>query len=290
MTKRENAKIAEWKKREVEDIKKMFGSKKIVGIIDIHNLPSAQFQEIRKKLRGKANIKISRLNLIHKAIDDSANENFKKLAEYMKGPSGIIASDENPFLLFKLIKQSRSKAPIKPGMVAEEDIVVPAGETDIPPGPALSELKMAGVNVKIEKGKIVVAKDSVVVKKGEIVTPEKASALAKLGVTPREIGLDINVLLEGDLVYTPDILDIDQEAFIKNLQNLHLNALNLSVNAGYYNKESVSFSIQKACNEALNLALNANIFNKQTIESILIKAGVEGQNLKTLLESKGYKS
>lgn len=286
MVKKENAKITEWKKREVEEIKKMFGSKKIVGIIDIHNLPSAQFQEIRKKLRGKADIKISKLNLIQRAIDASKDEKLKKLENYIKGPSGIIVSDENPFSIFKFIKQNRSRTFAKPGMIAEEDIIVPAGETDIPPGPALSELKIAGIDVRIDKRKIVVAKDSIVTKKGEAVTPEKASALSKLGITPREIGLEISVLLEGNLVYTPDILDIDEEAFAQKLQDLYLNALNLSVNAGYYNKESVEILVQKACSEAMNLALNANVFNKQTIENILVKAGIQGQNLKTLLESK----
>ena len=39
----------------------------------------------------------------------------------------------------------------------------------MPAGPALSELKAAGLNVRIQAGKIAIAKDQVVVKKGEVI-------------------------------------------------------------------------------------------------------------------------
>lgn len=287
MVKRDNAKVAEWKKREVEEVKKLVSGKKVVGIINIHTLPSSQFQEIKKKLRGKADIKITRSNFIKRAFTD-VDKGLEKLSNYIQGPSGIIVSKENPFSLYKFMKQSRSKTFAKPGMIAEEDIIVPAGETDLIPGPDLSQLKMVGLKVRIDKGKIVISEDSLAVKKGEKVSTDMASALSKLGITPREIGIEVNALLEEGMIYTPDVLDIDEEVFMQKLQNCYQNALNLSVNACYFNKVSLKFLLQKAYRNAINLAMEANIITKETIEEILKKASLNAQTLKSVLASKGY--
>jgi large subunit ribosomal protein L10 len=280
--------VAEWKIEEVKELEKFIDNKRVVGIVDIENLPSRQLQEIRKKLRGKADIKVSKSVLIKLAIENLKRADLKKLEEYIDGPTGIIVSDEDPFLLYKFLKKNRSKALAKAGMIAPSDIIVPAGETDMPAGPVLSELKVAKIDVKLDKGKIVIASDSHVAKKGEVITPQLATALAKLGIMPIEIGLKITAMLDGGVIYKPDVLDIDEEKFMQELVNAYHNALNLAVNACYPTKDSIRIMIQKAHANAKNLAVNADILTKETVGSILAKANNQASALAGVLKTKGF--
>ncbi|MEM0372676.1 MAG: 50S ribosomal protein L10 [archaeon] len=281
-------KVPQWKIDEVEATKRLIESKPIVGIINLRGMPSAQFQDIKKKLRGKAEIKVIKTNFLMRAFEKAKDAKLRELENYIDGPSAIIVSDENPFKLFSIIKKNRGKAAAKAGMVAEKDFVVPAGETDLPVGPALSELKMAKVDCKVDKGKIVVNKDSIVTKKGEKVTEQAASALAKLGIMPVEIGLAVKAIYEKGLIYTPDVLNIDEEQFMETLKACYLNALNLSVNAGYPTKQNIVFMIQKAYNNARNLSVNAKIYNKESMPFILSRSASEMNALKNALAGKGY--
>jgi len=280
--------VPEEKKKEIEKLQKILNEKDIIGIIDLEKLPSSQFQAIKKKLRGTADIKVTRSLYIRRALEKTKDEKKKKLLDYVQGPVGLIFTKENPFKLYKFLKNNRSKAFAKPGQIAEKDLVVPAGETDLPVGPALSELKMAGVNCKIDKGKIAVAKNSVLTKKGEKVTEQVAAALSKLGIKPMQIGITLKAVYEDGVVYTPDVLDINEEEFMQNLQNAYMSAVNLSINTGYPTKQTIELMIQKAFTEAKNLAVNANIMTKETSELILAKAFSKMNALKTTLQSKGY--
>ncbi len=280
--------VPEMKKKEVEKLQKILDEKDIIGVIDLEKLPSSQFQAIKKKLRGKAEIKVTRSLYIRRALQNLKDEKKKKLLDYIQGPVGLIFTDENPFKLYKFLKHNRSKAYAKPGQIAEKDIVVPAGETSLPVGPALSELKIAGVNCKIDKGKIAVVKDSVLTKKGEKVTEQVAAALSKLGIMPMEIGIKLKAVYEDGIIYTPEVLDINEEEFMNTLQNAYMSAINLSVNTGYPTKQTIELMITNAYTKARNLAINANIMTKETADLILAKAFNKMNALKATLASKGY--
>jgi large subunit ribosomal protein L10 len=281
-------KVADWKKEEIKDIKEMVKDKKVIGVINIENLPSSQFQAIKKKLRGKTDIKITKSNLILRAFEELKDDNLNKLIPHINGPCGLIVSTDNPFQLFNFLKKNRTKVPPKPGMVAHEDFVASAGDTDLLPGPDLADLKSVGVKARIERGKITVAEDSVVVKKGEVVSTKAAGVLAKLGVTPREIGIEVNALMEDGFVYTSDVLNVDEEELIKQIQDAYLYAMNLSVNLGIFNKASIEFMVQKAYNNALAIAVEGKIFTKETLEQILAKAGLSADALAGILKQRGY--
>lgn len=280
--------IPQWKIDEVEETKRLIESKPVVGIINLKGMPSSQFQSIKKQLRGKAEITVIKTNFINRAFEKTKDAKLKELEKYIDGPSALIISNENPFKLFNIIKKNRGRAAAKAGMIAEKDLIVPAGETDLPVGPALSELKMAKIDCKIDKGKIVINKDSTVAKKGEKVTDQAASALSKLGIMPVEIGLTVKAIYENGLIYTPDVLNIDEEQFMNTLTSCYLNALNLSVNAGYPTKQNITFMIQKAYNNARNLSVNAKIYNKESIPFILSRSASEMSALKNAMTAKGY--
>ncbi|MCK9152208.1 50S ribosomal protein L10 [Methanobacterium alcaliphilum] len=267
------AHVAEWKKDEVNDLKELIDNHEVVGIANLSDIPARQLQKMRQTLKDKATIRMSKKTLISLALDDSKKEgDINALNDYMDGQPALVFTDMNPFKLFKILEGSKTAAPAKAGAIAPEDIMVPKGDTGFAPGPILGELQQAGIQAKIEKGKIVVQKDQVVVKAGEEVSAKVASILTRLDIHPMEVGIDLKAAYENEAVYTADLLTIDEKKTLSDIQNAFARAFNLSVNAVICNKESMPAIIQNAATKSLNLAFNASILTSKTSEMLLAKA------------------
>ena len=264
--------VATWKHKEIEELTEKLGKAKVVGLVNITGIPSRQFQLMRKSLKGKADIKISRSNLIKRAFE---NAKIKDLDQHMEGSMGLILTDLNPFKLNKILKDSKISSPAKAGNIAPRDIMVPAGDTGLPAGPIIGDLQKAGVKAQIQAGKIVVTKDSPVVKEGEKIDGTLALILTRLGIEPMEIGLDMTTAYEEGMIYTSDVLSIDQDTVMANVLTAHAGAVSLALNAKICNKETVKLFLSESYTKALNLAMNAEIFNKETIDYLLAKANRE---------------
>ena len=265
------AHVAEWKKEEVIELKGIIDEYDVVGIVDLLNIPAKQLQEMRKNLKGKAVIRMSKKNLIDLAFEDcnADKTNIVDLSEHMDGQVALIATEMNPFKLYKILEDSKTQAPANPGVVAPEDIVVPAGDTGFEPGPFLGELQQVGIPAKIDKGKIVVQKDTVVVEAGEEVSKSVAATLARLDINPMEVGIDLKAVYEGEAVYTSDVLAIDEEQTLADVQSAFAQAFNLSVNAAIPTDETISTIITLAYTRAINVGVDAAILTSETSEPII---------------------
>ena len=62
--------LPSWKKDEVADIKKNAKKFTLIGLVDIYGIPAQQVQQIRRNLRGKAVIKVTRNTLIKHAFEE----------------------------------------------------------------------------------------------------------------------------------------------------------------------------------------------------------------------------
>ncbi|RLI95374.1 MAG: 50S ribosomal protein L10 [Candidatus Altiarchaeales archaeon] len=275
--------IATWKIKEVEELENRIKNAKVIGLVKISGIPSRQFQKIRMKLKNKATIRVTKNSLMRRALEKA---NMKNLCDYIEGSMGLIFTELDPFKLNKILEESRESAPAKNGDIAPDDIIVPKGETSLPPGPIIGELQNAGIKAKIDSGKIVVMEDSVLVKKGERIPRNIASVLTRLGIEPMEIGLELSAVYDNGIIYTSDILHIDIDKTIKNLQNAYLNAFNLSLNSGIYNKTVIKVMLSRAFTECVNLSINANIFNKESIKILLAKANIQMLSLTSHINTK----
>ncbi|HEY0196651.1 MAG TPA: 50S ribosomal protein L10 [Methanobacterium sp.] len=264
--------VANWKKEEVKDLKGLIGSHKVVGMADLADIPAPQLQKMRRTLKDSALIKMSRKTLMSLALKDSEKSDIESLSEHMDGQPALIFTDMNPFKLYKILEDSKTQAPAKAGNIAPSDIVVPQGDTAFPPGPMLGELQKIGIPAKIDKGKIVITKDKVVVDEGEKISSELASILTRLEIYPMEVGIDLKAAYEDQTIYTSDLLTIDPEKTLSDVQSAYTNVLNLSVNAEIFNQVSVPILISNAAINAINLAVNADILNEKTITILVPKA------------------
>jgi large subunit ribosomal protein L10 len=272
--------VSNSKKKVVENLAKEIGSAKTTAVVSITGIPSKQFQQIRKKLKGDAKLTIVKNSILRLALKKS---NTEALGEHAQGPSGLITTSLNPFKLSKLINSCKTKAPAKPGSISPCDILVPKGDTPFPAGPIIGDVQKAGIKAKIQGGKIVVTEDSLVVKQGAPVPAEAAGILARLGITPFEIGLGLSAAYEGGIVYPKEVLNIDESATRARIVEAYRNALNLAYNARIFTKDTSKLFLQKAHSDAINLAFNAKIMNKETIEYFLAKANAEAKALSALV-------
>ncbi|MEM4254786.1 MAG: 50S ribosomal protein L10 [Candidatus Norongarragalinales archaeon] len=221
----------------------------VIAVASIDSLPSRNYSAIKKKLRGQADIVFARHTLLKMALEEGKPE-AKELLSFL-GNGGVLVFTSLPaFKLYKLFKQNKSKSAAKPGQVAPYDIIIPAGETNLAPGPVLTELKQAKIDAKIQGTKVVIAKDAVVAKKGDVISDQAAKILVKLGVQPMEIGIDVKAVWDNGLLYTQDVLDVDEVAFTESLKQAHAQAINLAVFAGIMNEATAQIIIAKAAREA----------------------------------------
>jgi len=226
-----------------EEISKEMKNYRTVGIVDLHKIPTREFKEIRKALSEFAKLKVIKKSAL-KFASEKAGEDFKKLLELNPNQFAILFSNEEPFSLFKKISSITSETYAKENDVAEEDIWIYAGPTQIKAGPSISEFARLRIPAGVEGGFIAVKKDTQVAKKGDRISKELAALLRKLNIKVRKVRLNVLGLLYDGTLYTKETLNLIFE-YPKLLIQAYQNALNLSVNVGYPTKENINILISK---------------------------------------------
>ncbi|MEK6906057.1 MAG: 50S ribosomal protein L10 [Nanoarchaeota archaeon] len=246
MKSKKTAKIPERKKKEVEQIVKLIKDKKTILIASIKNLPASQFQEIGKKLRGKAIVKVPKKSLMIMSIDNSKNEELKKLKEHIKEDFAVLFSDLDCFELSSELVESKSPARAKAGQESPQDIEVPAGPTDLIPGPAITELGALGIQIQIEKGKISIKEPKIIVKTGEKISSGAADIMNKLDIKPFSVGFVPLVAfdIKSGKLYTSIV--IDKKGALEGLTHDFGKAMAFAVKIGYICKDTIRLLIGKA--------------------------------------------
>lgn len=279
------AHVAESKKKIVKEFSDLINSYPVIGVVDMENLPTAQLQKMRGQLRGKVVIRMTKrrfMNIVLDKVKDN-KKGIEDMKNYLTGMPALLFTKDDPFILAKTLKKSMSTAPAKSGQVAPKDIIVSAGPTPFSPGPVISELASAGIKTAIENGKIVVKSDAVVVKKGDKVSPAIAGILARLGVEPMEVGLNLTAVYDNGIIFTRDVLDIDEEEFMDKIKTSYNSAIGLALELSFLTKETTEMMISKAFREAKAVALSQNIMADGIKEEIMAKANKEMLALKSKL-------
>lgn len=286
---RGKAHVSENKKKLVNEIVGLIKKSPIIGIANLTGLPAPQLQKMRALLRNKVKMRMIKKTLTRIALTQASKEKkgLEKLSEYLQGSPALIFTEENPFSLYKIVKKNRSAAPAKGGDIAPKNIVIPVGPTPFTPGPVISELKSLGVNATIENAKVVVKQEAVVCKEGEVINEQLASMLARLGIEPMEVGLDIIAVYENGLIYDKKVLDIDEEKFLQDLNKAIIHACNLSVEIVYPTKQNIELLITKAFSQSKNLALAEGILAVGIINEVLAKAHAQMLSLKNQINFNG---
>jgi large subunit ribosomal protein L10 len=258
--------VSEAKKRTVKELTELIKKKRTILIVSIKNIPASQFQEIVKKLRGRAVVKVPRKNLIIKAVEDSGENKAKEMETKIKENIAVLFSDMDCFELAAEIVKNKIPSKASAGQEAPEDIEIPAGPTDLIPGPAISELGAVGIQIQIDKGKISIKEPKIVVKKGQKISAAVADVLNKLDIKPFSISLVPLAGYDSKEKKSYLNIEINIEKIIADLKNAFGKALPFAVGIEYASEDTIKFIIQKAGRHEL------------AIESLTNKTGSNGEN------------
>jgi len=266
--------IAAWKKEIYSDLVELLQKYPVVAVADLQKVRSSQIQEIRKKLRGKAELIVAKNTILRKASEKLATEktNVDKFADSLTGSKVLIFSQMNPYELIIFLNKNKVRVPAKGGDIATSEIMVQAGNTGLQPGPVISEFNEAKVQTRIEGGSIFIANDTVVAYKGDVISTKTASLLSKLGMKPMEAGLSLAYAYDHGLVLSPNDLTFDLDQMKTEFSTAVRMAFGVAVEANIMLPETAPQIISKAYRQAVAVSLEAGFLTKETTPFIIQRA------------------
>lgn len=250
---------------------------KALAVADLAKVRSSQILEMRKKLRGKVKLLVTKNMLFRKAAKtlEKERDNIVEFADSLSGPNLFLFTNIDPFELAILLDKSKVRVPAKIGDTATSEIMVPAGNTGLPPGPIISEFSEAKIPTRIEGGSIWVSKDTVVAHKGDVINARVASVLSKLGVKPIEARISLKAAYDEGLIFGQDDLQLDLKAYSDDFALAARQALGLAVEANYVTPETAQTILGKAHRQALALAVESEYPAEIAMPEILKHAFIE---------------
>jgi large subunit ribosomal protein L10 len=261
----------------------------VLALSKMTKVRATQLMMIRKKFRNDIKIKVIKDKVATRAFEKVKSVvGLENLSKQLEGQCALIFTNINPFKLNLIFAQNKVFLPAKGGDIATKEIVVPAGNTGIAPGPVLSEFKAANVPTKIDQGTIWVSKDTLVAKPTDVISTQLASLLSKLDVKPIEAGISVNFAVAEGLVFQDQDLLINLDEYKDELLRSFEQALALATKAGYMTPETVKPLLVKAQHQAMSLASEAGYLTSETADFVLPRAYVQAQAVANKAKEKGY--
>jgi len=247
----------------------------MIALVGIRGVPASALQSMRRELRRRDHpITVATNSTIRHALEKAMHDRpaFGPLLEQVQEPTAVLSASGNPFSLYQEFLRTRSPTPARGGELAPHDIVVPAGTTNFKPGPIVGELQHAGFPAAIEKGKVILKKDTTIVKAGGTISREVAGLLTRLEIFPLEVGLTLRAVVDGSTYYPPEVLSVDLDARRAEIAREAARALGLAVELAFPTPQSMPHLLGRAHRRALGLAVGTQYVTKESIEPLFAQA------------------
>lgn len=251
------AQVSEEKKQILSELVKLIDTHNTIMIASIVNISSLQFQKLKRLLKGKAIVKVVKRNLALKAFEKAKEkkQDIEQLEPSIKSNIAILLSSLESYELAAILAENKKPAKIKAGQIASQEIVIEAGPTDLPAGPAISDLSKVNLKAGIVGGKIVIKERAVLTKKGEKVSDDVASVLSKLEIMPLSVGLEPLAAYDSKEKKIYRDIKVDRQGAINELKLYSQQSIALAIHITYPTAETIKLLLGKA-NVQGNLILN----------------------------------
>ncbi len=244
--KKVKAHVSEEKIESVKMLSEEIKKSKTIMLISIKSIASSMLQKIKKDLRGKAVIRVAKKSTLLRAIDAAGIKELDRMKEAVCEDSALLMSDDDAFELAAWLTENKSPVSAKEGQIAEADIGIEEGPTELVPGPVISELGALGIQIMVEDGKITIRKPKVAVKKGDKVTTAAASIFQKLGIKPFMVGVAPIAFYDGTAKKVYVGVKIDKKKVLQDLFTAQAKSLGFSVSIVYPCKQNIGLLLAKA--------------------------------------------
>jgi len=252
---------------------------KVLALVRMEKIRASQILPLRKKLKDEVEFVSIKDKVAQKAFEKQDVAGIKNMIEKLTGQCLFMFTNMSPFKLNVLLAKNKIMLGARGGDVASIDVVIPAKNTGIAPGPMLTEFKEAGVPTKIDQGTIWIAKETIPVKKGEVISEKLAALLGKLDIKPVESKISLAAALEDGIQYSEVELIIDVDKFRDEIAAAHHEAISLSIEAVYVTAENIGQILSKAAQSARSVSVESGYMADETKDQILQKAQSHAQGL-----------
>jgi len=245
-------------------VRHLFREYNKIFVVNVDNVTSSQMHQIRLGLRDQAVVLMGKNTMVKKAMREVVSENPKleAILPCIRGNIGLVFTNGDLKAIRDIMVANRIKAPARLGLVAQNDIIVAAGDTGLDAN-TTSFFQALGIATKIVKKCIEISSDVLLVKTGQKVGASEAALLSMLNITPFAYGLVVEQVYDNGTIYSPDVLDVTTEdlraRFVSGIRNVAA----ASLQVGYPTKASVPHSIANGFKNLLAVAAVTDVTFKQ---------------------------
>jgi len=252
-------------KREYEArMNKMFDSYSKVLFVTLDNVQSQQVNQVRRDLRGKAELLVGKKTLQKRIICNRADESKNKMDAQLRKKfveenlltlnRGLLFTNADISEITTVLQRYRKQAPARVGAIAPCDVIVPAGNTGMEPT-MTGFFQALNIATKISKGTVEIVTDKKVLSLGEKVDNSVSALLSKLKISPFFYEMEIVCCWEKGFVFTKDDLALTDAVIESSLLAGINNVTAISLGAGIPTDASFPHLLLDAFKDLLALSV-----------------------------------
>ncbi|BDA41774.1 60S acidic ribosomal protein P0 [Coccomyxa sp. Obi] len=217
-------------------------------VVHADNVGSRQFMDIRRGLRdvGDSIVLMGKNTMMKRSIrlycEKTGDDKWPALLDHLVGNVGLIFTKADLAELRDEIEKYKVGAPARVGLVAPNDVIVPAGNTGLDPSQT-NFFQALNIPTKINRGTVEIVSDVHLIKATEKVGGSEATLLSKLGIKPFSYGLVLLKVFEDGAIYDPKVLDIKDEDLMDSVMTAITRIAAASLELGYPTLASIPHSV-----------------------------------------------
>ena len=186
--------------------------------------------------------------------ENKGDDKWAILLDQLVGNVGLIFTSGDLSAVRDEVVKFKVGAPARVGLIAPNDVTVPAGNTGLDPS-STSFFQALNIPTKINRGTVEIVTDVALIKAGDKVGGSEATLLSKLGIRPFSYGLVVKQVIDGGAVYDPKVLDITDDDLLANAGAAIRNIAALSLETGVATPASVPHSLINGYKNLLAIAV-----------------------------------
>lgn len=252
-----------------EKVRRLFREYNRIFVVNVDNVASTQMHQIRASLRGQAIVLMGKNTMVRKAMKEVVAENPKleAIVPCIRGNIGLVFTNGDLKTIRDIMTANRVQAAAKVGLIAQNDILVPAGNTGIDPNKT-TFFQALGISTKVVKGAIEIPNEVLLLKTGKKVGASEAALLNMLGLVPFTFGLTVTEVYDDGSLFAPAMLDITDDALAKKLQAAIKSIASLSLGAKFPTVASAPHLMVNAYKKVLSVGLACEEYSFEAVDKL----------------------
>lgn len=235
-----------------------------IVLVTCDNIGSSHMQNIRKGLRGRAVMLLGKNTLMRKAIKmaKDTHPEWQELLPAIWGNIGLVFTHEDLSNLKDKLLESRVPALAKVGLVAPQDVLLPAQVTTLEPTKT-NFFAALDIATKITRGCVEILADVKLCSEGKRVGSSEAALLQMLDMKPFTYGLKLVSCYDEGNVFSADLLKIGTTDIYRAFSTGVGQVAALSLAIGYPTLPAFPHVVAAGFRKCLAIALETDYSFKQ---------------------------